>query len=252
MSVRPLRAHRLTTARRRAGTRRSTRRSYRRVRGRAWISVRPPDLLELIAHELRTPLTSLYGAARLLERPALGDWTRGDLVVGMAHDAGRLVRFLDDLLAVADASSGNVRVEPVLVERLLSEVVLEVNADAPGATVVVEAGPAVVPALADPEALRHALANVLRHEMRGVDPGRSIRVSVNHVRGRIVVTIQRPADGREARAVEPGRRLWLAAAHALVKAMGGELLLAHRHGPGRVRLSLPAISVEPEPAGTPA
>jgi hypothetical protein len=65
---------------------------------RARIAIQPPALLEVVGHELRTPATILYGGTSLLRDHDLAGSTRRMLLDEMAHDAARLVRFLDDLL----------------------------------------------------------------------------------------------------------------------------------------------------------
>jgi signal transduction histidine kinase len=223
----------------------------RPIAERASITVQPPDLLELIAHELRTPMTGLYGAAHLLQRAGSTPGVRAELVAELVHDSARLVRFLDDLLALAEASVGVVRVEPVLVQRILSDVVEAIEAEEPGVSIVIRPATVSRPALADPEALRHALANLLGHAVRAMPVGRTVRVTIDDTPDLVTVTVRervaRPgqASGLTDRSdgmVEPGGRLWLAAALALVRSMGGELRVSLRGSTRTMRLALVAAS----------
>lgn len=234
---------------RRHGTLRGTR-VTRRAAGQAWITVHPPDLLELVAHELRTPITSLYGAAQLLDRNAVGAWARTDLISEMAKESARLVRFLEDLLALADASAGAINVEPVLVQRILDEVVARIRHDHPSTALHVRSDAAGVVALADPEALRHALGNLLGHAIRGSQDGQPVHVTLGADGGRVVTTVRerlrRAAHDddlldRGDPLVEPGGRLWLASAQALAQAMGGELAISRRDTRRTLRLTLPRV-----------
>ena len=243
---RPARQRRGFLPRRRRSARCRSR-GLRRTAGHAWIAVHPPDLLELIAHELRTPATSLYGAALLLDRNAVAAWARPDLVAEIADGSARLVRFLEDLLALADASAGAVTVEPVLVRRVLDEVLARIRRDHPHATLHVRDDGVGTVALADPEALRHALGNLLGHAVRSSPEGHAAHITLGCERDWVVTTVRerlrRPDHegglvDRGDRLVEPGGRLWLASAQALVQAMGGELHVTRRGTQRILRLTL--------------
>lgn len=247
---RPSRVRRTSLPRRRRTIRRDPR-SPRRTTTRAWIAIHPPDLLELVAHELRTPITSLYGAAQLLDRNAIGAWARTDLVAEMAQESSRLVRFLEDLLALADASAGAIHVEPVLVQRILELALARVRSDHPQLPFQVRIGRGVGPALADPEALRHALGNLLGHAARAAVDGQGVWVLLVRDGDHVIVTVrerlQRPTHpddvlDRGDSLVEPGGRLWLASAQALVQAMGGDLQVSRRGNHRVLTLVLDAMA----------
>lgn len=251
-SRRPARARGGTLPRRSRRDAARTCRGARRAAAQAWITVHPPDLLELVAHELRTPITSLYGAAQLLDRNAMGAWARTDLVAEMADEAARLVRFLEDLLALADASAGVISVEPVLVQRILDEVLLQVRQEHPDAEWRLHRGPIPGPVMADPDALRHALGNLVGHAVRASEGGQPVQVGLSSGSGRVEVTVRervrRPTHGdhvldRSDALVEPGGRLWLATAQALVGAMGGELVVSRRGTQRVLRLTLREVAV---------
>lgn len=250
---RPTRLRRTSLPRRRRAIRRDLLDS-RRAPARAWIAIHPPDLLELVAHELRTPVTSLYGAAQLLDRNTVGAWARTDLVAEMAQESSRLVRFLEDLLALADASAGAIHVEPVLVQRILELALSRVRGDHPQVPFIVRVGRDVGPAVADPEALRHALGNLLGHAARAAVDGQGVWVQLVRDGDRVVVTVRerllRPSHpddmlDRGDSMVEPGGRLWLASAQALVQAMGGDLHVSRRGDHRLMKLMLGAV-VPPE------
>jgi signal transduction histidine kinase len=218
--------------------------------------VHPPDLLELVAHELRTPITSLYGAAQLLDRNAMGAWARTDLVAEMAAEAARLVRFLEDLLALADASAGAISVEPVLVQRILDQVLAQVRQEHPDAQWRLHPRSIPGPVMADPEALRHALGNLVGHAVRASEGGPPVQIGLSNGGGRVEVTVRervrRASHGDEVLdrgdlLVEPGGRLWLASAQALVGAMGGQLLVSRRATQRILRLTLPEVAAADGP-----
>jgi signal transduction histidine kinase len=171
----------------------------------------------------------------------------------MALDAARLVRFLDDLLALADATSGEMTIEPVLVHRLVAEVVLDLLAtEAAPVAVTVDRVAAVPPALADPDGLRHALRNLLRHAVRTTPEDGEVRLKVTAGRTWVSVTLAdrtaspvpraRPGPARHDQTVEPGGRLWLATAQALVEGMGGRMRTSVRAGRPQLRITLPTAT----------
>jgi signal transduction histidine kinase len=257
MRARPtvsVKAGRAALPRRRGLARARGRAGARRVQPRAWISIHPADLLEVVAHELRTPVTSLYGSTHLLEHHTLSSWTRTDLLSEMSLDVARLVRFLGDLLALAEATSGEVRMEPVMVQRVTEDVIRSVMRAYPLVPIELEAVPAAPPAMADAPALEHALDNLLRHAVRSAPAGGSVRVSIGSKPGHVTVAVRerldREAEGTQAlldRAdpmVEPGGRLWLATAQALVHAMRGELSVKVRGNVRIVRVALRTLDDE--------
>ena len=172
----------------------------------------------------------------------------------VADGSARLVRFLGDLLALAEASVGEMPVEPVVVQRILDEVVAAMRADGAIGSVVVDPAVRVGPAIGEPAALRHALQNLVGHALLTMPPGMPVRVTVTGRAGRVVTTIRerirmnprpgRAGDGPDP-AVVPGGRLWDVTAEALVRAMGGELSMSRRGALRTIRLTLPAAGPLP-------
>ena len=176
---------------------------------------------------------------------------RTDLVAVMAAESTRLVRFLDDLLALADASAGAITVEPVLVRGVLDQVLARVRQQHPGAAIRVRSQAVGMVALADPEALRHALENLLGHAARASQDGQVVHVMLGGDGGRVVTTVRERLRrtthvdallDRRDQLVEPGGRLWLASAQALVQAMGGELHVSRRGMQRIVRVTLRRVT----------
>jgi K+-sensing histidine kinase KdpD len=140
-----------------------------------------------------------------------------------------------------------VTVEPVLVRRVLDTAIARSRAEHPTAIVHVRGDGAGMVAFADPEALRHALGNLLGHAIRSSHDGQVVHVSLGCDRTRVITTVRerlrRPAHeddlvDRGDLLVEPGGRLWLASAQALVQAMGGELHVTRRGTQRILRLTL--------------
>jgi two-component system sensor histidine kinase KdpD len=230
------------------------------------IVVRPPDLLEVLAHELRTPLTTLYGVARLLERRRTPPAVREELIDAVSADAIRLVRILDDVLSVIDATAGSIRTEPVLLQRLLQRTILELLVEVPDGRVKLAVTPDLPPVEADPDALSHAVGNLVRHALQASRRRSAVHVTAEGEPDGVLVAVHvQPAEGlvgssglslahEPDQAAGPGGRLWLTAASALVHAMGGRLAVIPTTGGQEVQVRLPLARDEPvdtgEPVGT--
>ena len=75
-----------------------------------------------VSHELRTPLTTLRGNLALLRRkPSISDEDRADILNDMADESDRLIRLVNDLLALAHAESGRLLRSDVVPIRPLVE-----------------------------------------------------------------------------------------------------------------------------------
>jgi signal transduction histidine kinase len=138
------------------------------------------------SHELRTPVTALLGNVDYAARHGADREVLDDL----RHDAARLARLVDSLLALERAGEAGAGAEPVRVDELARAAV----AAAGGRVVAAELAPATVDG--DAEALRRALANLIDNGLlhgphdgrvtvavtaaaaRDGDPG-SVRVSVS-------------------------------------------------------------------------
>jgi len=80
--------------------------------------------LGILSHELGTPITSIYAASALLSRPGLDEARRDELLGDISHEAERLRRLVEDLVVLARAERGTIKVhtEPVLLQHLLPKV----------------------------------------------------------------------------------------------------------------------------------
>jgi diguanylate cyclase (GGDEF)-like protein len=86
-------------------------------------------LVATTAHELRTPLTTISGMAETLERRSadLSEANRLQLLASLRRQTDRLIRLVGDLLVLAAADAGAVRLNRRPVE--LAEVIAEAQAD---------------------------------------------------------------------------------------------------------------------------
>jgi PAS domain S-box-containing protein len=85
------------------------------------------DFVAAVSHELRTPLTSIYGFAETLLRQDVlfGEEERRTFLGYIASESERLTAIVDQLLNVARLDTGDLQVEPELIDvgSVVSEVV---------------------------------------------------------------------------------------------------------------------------------
>jgi two-component system, OmpR family, sensor kinase len=120
------------------------------------------------SHELRTPVTTLLGNVDYAVRHGADPEVLDDL----RHDAARLARLVDSLLALERAGEAGTSFEPVSVDELARDVI-----ETTGARVVAGAlAPATVNG--DPEALARALTNLVENGLVHGPPGGTVTVEV--------------------------------------------------------------------------
>lgn len=121
-------------------------------------------LLGVLAHELRTPITTIYAGSAVLARdddllPAM----RRELAADVHHEAARLFRAVEDLLVLTRLEHDAVRVtrEPISMIRAV-DAGTQIEAPRwPGLRVMLQLHGTPPPAAADPNALAHALRNLI-------------------------------------------------------------------------------------------
>ncbi len=212
-----------------------------------------------ISHELRTPLNSVIGLTRLLTDPGAGSLDPEQLhQVDLIQNAGRtLLTLVNDLLDVAKAESGRLRIDPakVALPPLLGRLRGLVRPMAEGRPIEVivsdEGAPESI--LTDELALTAILRNLVSNGIKYTNSG-EVRLSVRTVGPRLEIVV---ADtgigipvGQQQRVFEefyqvPGVRrggtgLGLPYAQRLSGLLGGDLTLTSEPGAGTtVVLSLP-------------
>jgi signal transduction histidine kinase/CheY-like chemotaxis protein len=212
-----------------------------------------------ISHELRTPLNSITGLTRLMTEPG-GDSLSPDQLhqVELIRNSSRtLLTLVNDLLDVAKAESGRLRIDPTTVDlpALLTRLRGLVRPIAEGRPVEVvvsdEGAPDAI--LTDELALTAILRNMLSNGIKYTDRG-EVRLSVRTVGPRLEIVVADTGIGIPANQHErvfedfyqvPGVRrsgtgLGLPYARRLAGLLGGDLTLTSEPGVGTtVVLSLP-------------
>jgi signal transduction histidine kinase len=201
------------------------------------------SLLATTSHELRTPLSSILGLSR-----ALADKIDGDLNAEQEADvrqihacASGLLGIVNRTLDFAKLEAGRVTLaaEPVQVWSVVEEVaaVLRPLATARGLDLDATIQPGLPPVVADEEALRQILINLVGNAVKFTDVGR-IRIRADSSDSRLTIAIADTGRGIKAEAhevifdpfrqIDPGSigavggtGLGLAIARRLVQMMGG-------------------------------
>lgn len=77
----------------------------------------------MLSHELRTPVTSIYGYAKVLQRPGLRGQS-AEMLADIEAEADRLYRIVEDLLALSRVQAGfTVEGEPLLLQHLVKPLI---------------------------------------------------------------------------------------------------------------------------------
>lgn len=121
-------------------------------------------LLGVLAHELRTPITTIYAGSAVLARDAdLLPAMRRELASDVYAEAARLFRAVEDLLVLTRLEHDAVRVtrEPVSLIRAVDAGGQIEAARWPGLRIMLRLDGTPPPAAADPNALAHALRNLI-------------------------------------------------------------------------------------------
>jgi len=220
-----------------------------------------------VSHELRTPLTTLRGNLALLRRkPSISDEDRADILDDMADESDRLIRLVNDLLALAHAESGRLlRSDVVRVRPLIEDVCRQGRLLDPERLITCTVSEAAV--IGDQDALRQVLLilvdNALKHTAGPVTvtaeaAGERVTMSVRdagpglepEVLAHMFERFYRGESGLAERGIphsvrnddreRPGIGLGLAIAKALVEAQGGTIAVESQAEQGSVfTVSLP-------------
>jgi K+-sensing histidine kinase KdpD len=121
-------------------------------------------LLGVLAHELRTPITTIYAGSAVLARDAdLLPAMRRELASDVYAEAARLFRAVEDLLVLTrlEHDAVNVTREPISLIRAVDAGGQVEAARWPGLQIMLRLDGTPPPAAADPNALAHALRNLI-------------------------------------------------------------------------------------------
>ncbi len=190
-----------------------------------------------VSHELRTPLTTIRGNLGLLCRePPVSAEERTDILDDVTEESDRLIRLVNDLLALAHAESGRqLRSETVWVRPLVEDVCRQARLLDPGRAVVCDDVHDVT-VIGDQDALRQVLLILMDNALKHTTG--AITVAAEAVGERVAIRVRDAGPGitpedlgyiferfyrGEGTPAESNVGLGLAIAKALVEAQGGTI-----------------------------
>ncbi len=218
-------------------------------------------LLRAVSHDLRTPLTAIIAAAEPLASNTLDEADRRDLAAGMAEEANRLSRLIDDLLDLSrlEAHAAEPRPEWCSVDEILHTAADHVATPAQFSFAIGDELPLV---RADAAQLERAFANLLENSARHAD-GHPVSVRARLVKERVLIRVVDRGPGipptQLERVFEPfyrsgnertghrGSGLGLAIARGFVEVNGGRVWAESLPGQGTsfvVELPLAAMRAQ--------
>ena len=211
-----------------------------------WLDELKLNFVAVASHELRTPATAVYGLLTTMRARELDPDVREQLEESAWKQSDRLRRLIEQLLDLSrlDSRSVRVRPEPILLRRVLEDLVVEED----GSDVLVDVDPDVV-VVVDPLVVERVVSNLVANAR---DHGRPpVRISGEQANGHLRIAVEDSGEG-VPRPLQPrlferferglageGTGLGLAIAKAYAVAHGGDL----RHVPtdrgARFELILP-------------
>jgi two-component system OmpR family sensor kinase len=210
-----------------------------------------------VSHELRTPLTTLNGNVELLRRePPISAQDRSEVLGDMASESKRLIRLVNDLLALARADARRpLQSEPTPIRPIVEEVCRQARLLAPDREISCDPVPDVA-VLGQADALKQVLLilldNALKHtggpiavagEVTAKQVAVSVRDSGPGVDPELLPSLFERFSRGKASGDDSSTGLGLAIAKALVEAQGGTLTIGSEPGEGCVfSVALPQAS----------
>jgi two-component system sensor histidine kinase KdpD len=226
-------------------------------------------LLASVSHDLRTPLAAISGAASTLLRAAgtLSAENRTELLQSIDEEAGRLNRFVANLLDMTRLEAGAVTIhkEWQPVEEVIGTALGQLEERVAGRRVQAHIGDTLPLVPLDTTLVGQALANLLENAVKYTPTGSPIDVYARIEGDWLVLEVadRGPGlpSGEETRVFEKfyrlpsetgrtGAGLGLAICKAIATAHGGSMTAANRPGGGSLfTLRLPIAGSPPELPG---
>jgi len=224
--------------------------------------------LGVLSHELRTPVTSIYGGTQLLlgRGSRLDDETRTELLTNVAAESERLQRMIENLVAMARVEQGAdfAGPRPVLIERLLKQLVERERRLWPEVSIKLTVHGPVQMVAADEEYLAQIMRNLLSNAAKYSGSGATVEVVLMDGPDEVQVLVRDDGPGiltedadklfnlyyraAQQATTAPGAGIGLFVCRELVSTMGGRIWAKPREeGGAEFGFSLPAYPDELEP-----
>jgi two-component system sensor histidine kinase KdpD len=229
-------------------------------------------LLSSISHDLRTPLASILGSVTSLRQlgEQLPPEAREDLLAAIEEEAGRLARFVSNLLDMTRLESGalDIKRDWVDVGDAVRGAAARARKSFPKRELAVTIASGLPLVRGDTSLLEQIVFNLLDNADKYAEPGRPTSIAVTAGEGDVVIRVTDQGPGIPPADLErifdkfhrvqsgdgraPGTGLGLAICRGIVQAMDGTIRAESPVAAGRgarivVRLPASAPSLEPQP-----
>jgi PAS domain S-box-containing protein len=222
--------------------------------------------IDVLSHELRTPVTSIFGGSQVLlsRGSTLDETTRNELLADVGGEAERLQRMIENLLILARVERGAdvLEVSPVLLHRLLPEVIQRERTMWPTIALETEIPVSVPLVSGDEPSISLVIRNLVSNAAKYAGADATVRVSVvaeDSEGATVLVEDDGPGISAteadklfdlyfrsEASTPAPGSGIGLFVCRQLVAAMGGRIWAKSRESGGaEFGFSLPLWIEEP-------
>ena len=151
-------------------------------------------LLSSVGHDLRTPLTAIIAAAGEVRRARGKD---PSLVATIEGEAGKLERYISNLLDMARIETGAVklRTESVDLVDAVSAALKDMKTGLAGRDVEIDISSDLPLVRADPQLLHHCLINLVDNAARHSGDDGAIRIGASAARGEVSLAVEDEGPG---------------------------------------------------------
>lgn len=202
-------------------------------------------LLASLSHDLRTPLATILGSVTSLRQldATLAPDARADLLLAIEEEAGRLSRYVANLLHMTRLRSGLApRLDWVDPADVAHAAVRRARDAFPGRSIIMESEGDIPLLRTDGMLLEQALFNLIDNAVKASAADGTVRLLASVEAGTVVIAVTDHGPGFPDHAAEPRAGLGLTICRGIAAVLGGSLTIVSPVRDGRgttVRLALP-------------